>query len=117
MPQQPISADKVRKDGIAKALKVIKTDCRIAKKYEENGKTCAIGALAVAAKIRLPGKKNNEQRISAPTLTAFRLRLSKHYGLDEWELGRIQALNDAGATMTDRRRYIAAYLKDIEAFK
>lgn len=100
-----------RKAGIAKAIKVIKTDCRIARVYRDGDKTCAIGALAVAAKIPLPAKKHNDQRIGSTALNGFRYRLMNHYSLSEYDLMRIQGLNDAGQTMTERRRWIAGYLK------
>jgi hypothetical protein len=100
-----------REDGIIKALKVVKTDCRVARMYKDGEKTCAIGALAVAAKIRLPAKKHNDQHIGAGVLDEFRDRLMKHYCLSEFELMDIQFLNDKNVTMTARRSAITEYLK------
>lgn len=94
-----------------KILKVIKSDCQIRRRYQdEQGQTCAIGGMAKAAGIKLPpaGSRNNGVGITGLKRMSGNLR--KHYGLRIFDLMQIQGLNDEIANRRQRKKLIAEYV-------
>lgn len=88
-------------------LDVINEDCLIRGKYrDEDGKTCAIGHMAVVAGIPLP--KSNAQSIRR--LQDLADQLCEFYGLTFSQLWNIQLINDEYGTVERRRAAITDYI-------
>lgn len=110
----------------AKAIKVIKSDCKIKQQYmDKDGNTCAIGALALSVGVMFPdyndalfpitGWRGNIECIdmgNSAFVIATRKALLDEFGLSTLDLCRIQKANDENDTPEDRQEVI---LKILEA--
>lgn len=96
----------------AKAIAIIKKDCKIRGHYLLKGQTCAVGALALESGIKKEvlsnagtGKIIYMGSISSPVCI--------HFGLRIGELAQIQVLNDHYDTVEERRSAIVGFLNGL----
>ena len=105
------------------AIRVINRDCKTCDMYrDEQGNTCAIGALAEAAGVRVPKYGfigNKGVSIGMPVSSRWVIKageaIAKKFGLDLEQQQEIQNLNDSSDNHTPRlrRRAIVQYLKTL----
>lgn len=100
-------------------IRILKADCQIEYAYiDGSGETCAIGALALAAKVPKSTLRSvNGIGISyeGEGMPLIRRKISKKFGLDDSDMRSIQLVNDSGfSTVNDRR---AAVLKRVRAME
>jgi len=105
----------MKKRQRAAAIRVVERDCEIRERYiDRDGRTCAVGALAVAAGVELNYRANyNCTGIGSPRpkLVEMRRAIGAKFGLDEADLQRIQHTNDAIEAQSERRKKIAAFIR------
>lgn len=102
-------------------IKIIESDCKIKDRYvNENGSTCAIGALLRDAGVELPDL-NSEKNVTVITELPDELKiLQEVYGIEAMDAYRIQSINDGSGfpytervTPKKRRKKIIEYLDDV----
>lgn len=106
----------------ARLIRIVKSDCLHGGQYfSDTGKTCVIGAMALAVRFkRVELEAHNEESIP-PVFLSFKVRilnrlvkiLCRAFGLTGEQLGRIQELNDRHATPQSRRKSILKYINTI----
>jgi hypothetical protein len=91
------------------AIKLIQKDCHIrGKLLDENGFTCAVGALALASGVTRKHLLNQE------TLDMNgEIKIAKKFGLVNWQLSQIISRNDDEPRLRDRRREVIKFLRTI----
>lgn len=95
------------------AIETIKNDCKIAHHYiNEQGETCAIGALALAVGLTLPDVDDTFKQNDPINHLPLCGLLMEKYNLSESTLSLIQAANDENETPESRRKAILALLED-----
>lgn len=114
----------------AKAIEVIKGDCKIKQKYmDAEGNTCAIGALALSVGVKFPeqdpenypsaGFQGNKESIDGKFggVSDFVFKIQEalliNFGLTPLILGQIQTANDSHNTPEDRQAAILTILDSI----
>lgn len=98
--------------------RIVKADCQIASLYlDREGRTCAIGALALAARV----PKAILLKIGAvfisndgPDIVRVQKAINKRFGLSVDQMHKIQDLNDSEISPRARRKVILSALTFIE---
>lgn len=96
----------------ARVLEIVKGDCEIDCYYCENGKTCAVGALAIASGI---SKLTLEHYGGMGILSLLDIigAIHRKFDLNGKQLHKIQSLNDKFETPPPRRRAITKYINSL----
>lgn len=89
-------------------IELISQDCEISFNYLKEGKTCAVGCLALKAGI--PHEPLAESRLLIQHEPDFIAAIESRFGLNYSQLVRIQDLNDSHSTPESRRKAIIDYL-------
>lgn len=99
-------------------IKLLMADCEIADKYLFRGKTCALGCLALAAKV--PKRLLTGRNVSLPieVLPKVSDRIQSKFGLSLKHQTDIQCVNDIWATDVDERRErVVRVVKSIRTYE
>lgn len=97
-------------------VKLLKADCHLQREYiDDKGRTCAIGCLALAAKVPKRILKNNNDVFIA-MLDQVVEPIQRKFGLDEDIQKTIQCRNDSDniehSTLAARRKYVIEAVRD-----
>lgn len=96
------------------ALKLLAKDCRITNYYLKDGKTCAVGCLALASRVserHLASASVGVACISWPQLQEVRRKIKAMFGLDSEQLVAIQEANDGEGDLRLRRQRVARVIR------
>lgn len=92
---------------------VIRRGCKIRYKYlNEDGNTCALGALGLAAGMKETVLRNHNKTPSA-AFPSLRGIIKAKFGLESHQINQIQEINDTNSSMSARRAAILRYLNEI----
>jgi hypothetical protein len=93
-----------------RAIELLSKDCKLRCIYYSEGKTCAIGCLAIAAGAQLfQLRKISMDRIS--TLPWLIKMIQAEFGLNRDQLRAIQSANDACPDLVARRQRVVDLIK------
>lgn len=104
---------KPTKRQIQSAIKLIEKDCLARFHYvDEDGDTCALGCLALAAGVKRTTLRTYSRKIISFLPNVAR-KIESKFGLNAAHQDRIQYENDSTAYVHKRRSAIVAYLKGL----